>query len=52
MLLLIKALRIHRRGVAEHAHDELKRLAGQDLGRHPGPWLEWWEKSRRTPDST
>jgi len=46
--LLIRALRVHRRGVAGEARRILGQVAGRDLGSAPGPWQEWWQ-SHLTP---
>ncbi len=42
--LVIKALGFEDRSVAEEAHLVLVALCGQDLGREPGPWQEWWSE--------
>ena len=45
--LLIKALEFHEEDVRLDARRALKRIAGEDLGNAPGPWLEWWESKGR-----
>ena len=46
--ILIRALRTPDPEVQETALRTLRKLCGQDLGKHPEAWETWWKVSRAT----
>jgi hypothetical protein len=42
--ILIRALETANQEVVDKIHHELVRLSGKDLGRDPGPWLQWIQR--------
>ncbi|UCF89802.1 MAG: HEAT repeat domain-containing protein [Desulfobacterales bacterium] len=43
---LIEALRDESHGVQKNAVLSLKKRTGQDLGKDPDAWLQWWQQSK------
>jgi HEAT repeat protein len=43
---LIEALKDESHGVKKNAALSLKQRTGQDFGKDPAAWLQWWEKNK------
>jgi hypothetical protein len=50
--ILVSYLDHARAVLAEHAHDELMAVAGEDFGRDACGWLEWLERHAGAPAPT
>ncbi|MBT5738904.1 MAG: hypothetical protein HN891_10215 [Planctomycetes bacterium] len=42
--ILVRALETANQEIVDKVHKELIRLSGKDLGRDPGPWLQWIQR--------